>query len=144
MIDRTIHRRQAPDGENVPDELQRTTREEFQALHDVDNDRYIFTTDNNIVIMCTQRHWFCDGTCDSASEGCQLYTIHIVANGSRTVLRVDAIARNKNRNTYDRIFGYLKERESNLDPLSVTVDFEQAPIASLGTNARMMYTGLSV
>ena len=84
--------------------------------------------------MCTQRHWFCNGTFDSAPEGYQLYTIHVVVNRSRTIPLVYATARNKNRNTYDRIFGYFKGRQTNLDPLSVTFDFEQASITSIGSN----------
>ena len=84
--------------------------------------------------MCTQRHWFCDGTFDSAPEGYQLYTIHVVVNPSRTIPLVYAVARNKNRNTYYWTFGYLKGRQTNLDPLSVTVDFEQASITSIRSN----------
>ena len=45
-------KQQAPDGEDIPDELHRTTRgEEFLALRDEDLDLYVFTTDSNLEIV---------------------------------------------------------------------------------------------
>ena len=40
----------------------------YFLLHDEDVDLYIFTTNRNPGIMCTPRHWFCDGTFDSAQN----------------------------------------------------------------------------
>ena len=76
-------------------------------------------------------YWFCDGTFDSTPNGHQLYTLHVIADGSRTVPVVYCIARKKDRNTYDRIFQFLKDRRPNLSPLTVMIDFEMAALQSL-------------
>jgi hypothetical protein len=130
-LHRTVRRkRQAPDGEGIPDDLAVTTRNEnFVGLED--DNLCILTTDTNVSALLRHRHWFCDGTFDSAPDGFQLYTIHAIFDGSRTVPLVYCIARNKNRQTYDRIFAYLRDRRNDLDPLSITVDFEQAAMDSL-------------
>ena len=120
-------KRKAPDGDDVPQELSRTTRgDDFLALHDEDLDLYIFTTDGNLDLLERNTHWFCDGTFDSAPNNYQLYTIHALIVGSRTVPLVYCIFRNKDRDTYRRIFDYLKNRRANLAPISVLLDFEVA------------------
>ena len=45
-------KRQAPDGEDISDELHSTTRgDEFLALQEEDLDLYVFTTDSNLEIV---------------------------------------------------------------------------------------------
>ena len=73
-------KRAAPDGIEIPDELRRTTREDFLAHHDEEQDIMIFVTEANIGLLETHRHWFADGTYNSAPHGYQLYTIHITAD----------------------------------------------------------------
>ena len=82
-------------------------------------------------VLARQRHWFCDGTFDSAPNGYQLYTLHVIVDGSKTVPVVYCITRRKDQNTYDRIFQFLKDRRPNLSPLTVMIDFEMAVIQSL-------------
>ena len=93
-------KRKAPDGDDIPDDMCQTTRgEQFLALHDENLDLYIFATNKNLDILARQRHWFCDGTFDNAPMGYQLYPLHVIADGSRTVPIVYCIARRKDRNT---------------------------------------------
>ena len=100
-LERMVRRkRQPPDGDEILDDLRRTSRgEEFFAHYDDNLDLHIFTTDTNLQILSTQRHWFCDGTFDSAPERHQLYTVHAIANRTRTVPLVYAVTRNKDQVT---------------------------------------------
>ena len=125
-------KRKAPDGDDILDDICQTTRgEEFLVLHDDSLEIYVFATDKNLDVLANQRHWFCDGTFNSAPNGYQLYTLHVIADGSRTVPVVYGITRRKARNTYDRIFQFLKDRRPNLSPLTVMIYFEMAAIQSL-------------
>jgi hypothetical protein len=125
-------KRKAPDGDDIPDDTCQTTRgEEFLALHDDNLDIYVFATDKNMDVLARQRHCFCDGTFDSAPNGYQLYTLHVIVDGSKTVPVVYCITRRKDQNTYDCIFQFLKDRRPNLSPLTVMIDFEMAVIQSL-------------
>ncbi|CAM1308478.1 Uncharacterised protein at_DN2091 [Pycnogonum litorale] len=103
----------------------------FWPFFDEEIDLYIFTTERNLEHLAAGHHWFCDGTFDSAPNDYQLYTIHVIAAGTRTIPVVYCLAKNKNRTTYDRIFTYLKDRRNDLAPVSVMVDFEMAAIQSL-------------
>ena len=125
-------KRKASDGDDLLHDMCQTTRgEQFLALHDENLDLYVFATSKNLDILARQRHWFCDGTFDSAPMGYQLYTVHVIADGSRTVPVVYCVARRKDRNTYNRIYQFLKDCRQNLSPLTVMIDFEMAAIQSL-------------
>ena len=108
----TCHCRQSSQQRNddIPDDICQTIRgAEFLALHDDNLDIYVFATDKNLDVLVRQRHWFCDGTFDSAPNGYQLYTLHVIADGSRTVPVVYCITRRKDQNIYDHIFQFLKD-----------------------------------
>ena len=125
-------KRKAPEGENITEDLQRTTRgEQFLALHDEETGLVILTTDENLQILSIHPHWFADGTFDSAPEGYQLYTIHVIVDQSKTIPVVYCIAKNKDEATYNRILSFLKECQDDLDPLSIMVDFEKAAINAI-------------
>ena len=101
-------KRAAPDGIEIPDKLHRTTRgEDFLAHYDEEHDIMIFVTEANIGLQETQRHWFADGAHDSAPHTYLLYTIHVIADQTKTNPVVYCIARNKSEATYNSICGPL-------------------------------------
>ena len=123
--------RSAPDGDVLCDELKVTTRgEPFLAFEDSDLQIVIMTTDQNLDILASRPHWFCDGTFDSAPDGFQLYTIHAMLNQSRTVPLVYCITKHKHEATYNAIWHFLK-LERNLNPESIMLDFERAALNSI-------------
>lgn len=124
-------KRTAPDGDEVPDSVRTTTRgEEFVSLEE--DDLVIFTTVNNLNILHHNRNWFADGTFDTAPLGRQLYTIHVALHeSSTTVPLVYCISGKRDEELYDRIFNHLKEKRPDLDPISLTMDFEMAAINSM-------------
>lgn len=63
----------------------------------------------------------------------QLYTIHAVLEGNHTVPLVYCLCRNRTQVTYDLIFDTLKQAEPELNPTSVTTDYEKAAINSIQT-----------
>ena len=121
---RVIRRkRQAPDGDDI--QIMHTTRgQEFVSLHE--DGLVIFTTIDNLNFLRANRHWFCDGTFDSAPEQHQLFTIHAILNDIHNVTLVYCVANRKDEPTYNRILEHLKEKRPDLDPLSITLDFEMA------------------
>ena len=87
----------ATDADDNPDDIfQATRRKAFLALHDDSLEVYVFATDKNLDVLTDQKHWFCDGTFDIVPNGHQLYTLHVIANGSRSVPVVYFMARKKN------------------------------------------------
>ena len=107
-----------------------TTRgESFISLNE--EDLLILTTIDNLNLLRASLEWFCDGTFDSAPTNQQLYTIHAVVDGTRTLPMVYCICDHKNDATYNRIFEHSKEKRPDLDPSSVTVDFEIAAINAI-------------
>lgn len=121
-------KRQAPDGEDI--QIMHTTRgQEFVSLHD--DGVVIFTTMDNLNFLRANRNWFCDGTFDSAPEQHQLFTIHALLHDTHTLPLVYCVANRKNEPTYNRILDHLKEQRPDLDPLSITVDFEMASINAM-------------
>ena len=86
----------ATDADDNPDDIfQPTRREEFLALRDDSLEIYVFATDKNLDVLADQKHWFCDGTFDIVPNGPQLYSLHVIANGSRSVPVVYRMARKK-------------------------------------------------
>ena len=101
-------KRKAPDGDDLLDDMWQTTRgEQFLALDDEKLDLYVLASSN--------------GTFDSAPMGQQLYTVHVIGDGSRR----------EDRNTQNRIQQFLKDRRENLSPLTVMIEVEMAAIQSL-------------
>lgn len=88
----------------------------------------------NLQLLSVKDHWLCDRTFNSAPLGFQLYTVHVMIDASHTVPLVYCIARNKNQATYDLIFTVLKQVRSDLNPASVTLDFEKAALNSIASS----------
>ena len=100
-----------------------TTRgQNFLISNDPELDLIILGTEENVHLLTRFRHWFCDGTFDSAPIGYQLYTIHALISNTITIPLVFCIARNKNEATYDKILTSLKEIDQTLNPESVMIN----------------------
>jgi hypothetical protein len=84
--------RPAPDGDDLLNR-QTTRGEEFVSMEE--NGLVILTTNDNLNFLRENRHWFCDGTFDSAPDGKQLFTIHALLNDTHTVLLVYSITGTK-------------------------------------------------
>ena len=82
----------------------------------------IYTTTKNLEILRIKKRLLSDETFNCAPIGKQLYTIHAVVDASKMLPLVYCITSNKDDETYEEIFEFLKER--NLYPESVTADFE--------------------
>ena len=108
--------------------------EDFLISNDPELDLIILGTEENVHLLTRFRHWFCDGTFDSAPIGYQLYTIHALISNTVTIPLVFCIARNKNEATYDKILTSLKEIDPTLNPESVMIDFERAAINAIARN----------
>ncbi|XP_042223201.1 uncharacterized protein LOC121867341 [Homarus americanus] len=122
----------APDGDFLTDDLWKSIRGEDFVIHESDN-LLILSTLRNLQLLASNDHWLCDGTFDSAPVGFQLYTVHVMLDESHTFPLVYCIARNKNQATYDMIFSTLKQVRPDLNPVSVTIDYERATPNSITT-----------
>lgn len=124
-IARTVRRQR---NVNEDEDLTTTTRGETFLLQDSEDIR-IYSTSNNLRMLETCSTWLCDGTFDSPPVGKQLYTIHALVTNNKTLPMVYCLTSKKDEQTYERIFNFLKER--NLNPTSISVDFERAVINSI-------------
>lgn len=114
------------------EDLNMTTRGENFRLYET-TDVTILSTEKNLKLLSSKQTWFSDGTFQSAPLGKQLYTIHAIVSGNKTLPLVYCIASNKEEKTYDEIFKFLKSKGVQ-DPGSITVDFERATINSIKKN----------
>lgn len=132
-LSRMIRReRKLPDGDELTDELKLSLRGDNFILYE-SQDMVIMATDRNLDCLQMSEHWFSDGTFDVAPLGFQLYTIHCLLVNSSTVPLVYILANNRSKESYDFIFSTLKSRRQ-LDPVSITVDFERSAIISIREN----------
>ena len=58
---------------------------------------------NNLKLLFSKQTWFGDGLFDFAPVGKQLYTIHPIVSGNKTLPQLYCIASNKDEKTYDEI-----------------------------------------
>ncbi|CAF1683717.1 unnamed protein product, partial [Adineta ricciae] len=77
---RTIRRQRQAEpttpGNRLPDQLKQTDRGESFVLHE-DKDLIIFTTNSNLSVLKTCKHWFADGTFSVSPEDFyQMFTLH--------------------------------------------------------------------
>lgn len=72
----------------------------------------------------------------STPNGYQLYATHMITDGSRTVPVVYCTARRKDRNTYDRIFQFLKDRPPSSFIRQFAVEFSRSRQALFSANKR--------
>ncbi|XP_057334184.1 uncharacterized protein LOC130673240 [Microplitis mediator] len=113
----------------IPDLYKMTNNNELFLLHDSGSaaDRFlIYATSKNLELLCECKSWFCDGTFNSVPLIFkQLYTIHGMY-GDKVLPLVYILAPNKSEKIYSRALSVIKNRQKNLKPQRVMVDFERA------------------
>ena len=123
--------REAPDTDDFTDLSSTSRGDRFHLKYDDKLDIHIFTTNQNLSLLAAQHNWYSDGTFDSAPNGYQLYTVHVVITGLKTVPRVYVIMRHKDVQSYSAVYEFLKQYRNDLDPQSFMIDFEQAAITAI-------------
>ncbi|XP_060070749.1 uncharacterized protein LOC132550676 [Ylistrum balloti] len=110
---------------------QTTSGEQFLQANDGDNDKIlIFTTDENLVHLCSAEIVYCDGTFYTAPQMFDsIFTIHAFV-GTVMFPFMYSLLPKRDTNTYNRLFTLLKDIavRHNLDfsPCTVNLDFECA------------------
>lgn len=126
-----VHKqRMVPGGDTLTDDLRKTIRGKDFIVHE-SGKLLILATPRNFELLALKKK--CDGTFDSAPLGSQLYIVHVLLDECHTVPVVYCIAKNKNKDTYDMIFRILKQLRPDLNPVSVTIDYESAALNSVRT-----------
>ena len=138
IVRRVRHEHQAPlanptslEELEIPEPYNKTVTGDNFLLHDSGpgSQRFlIFSTARNLQLLAESPHWYADGTFKSAPPLFQqLYTIHILK--FKTIIPVVFVLMNdKSTNTYVRVLTELKNLKSNLNPVTVMTDFEQASL----------------
>ena len=95
----------------------------------------VFGTDLGLRHLASSDSWFMDGTFDVAPLlFTQLYVIRVPL-GESAVTCVYAFLPNKHQETYEELFSAIQDRCTelgfNVDPTTVTMDFEQAVINAM-------------
>ncbi len=86
----------------------------------------IYSTQTSLQLLTTARHWTMDGTFKIVPQlFFQLYTVHALIQG-QTIPCAYGLLPNKQEVTYTNFFQILKEAQPNLNPESITIDFELA------------------
>lgn len=130
-LKRTVRRQRAPpDGENITEEMRKTTRGE-DFVYSISSEITLLTTKGNLSLLASKPHWLGDGTFDTAPTGSQLYTVHALVDEFHTVPLVYCIMQRRTSESYEKVFNELKRLEPELDPQSFTIDYEQSAIASI-------------
>lgn len=114
---------------DIPTELQLTKGNENFILFDsgASSTRrmIIFGTATNLYHLETNKHWYVDGTFDSApSLFKQVVTIHIIVGGY-VLPMIYALLADKKESTYVEVLEQLHKINSKLNPLTVMIDFEK-------------------
>lgn len=131
----------------IPPEYARLTSGEGFLLHDTgvgDEQRIlIFGTERTVNLLHAADHWYVDGTFKIVPElFFQLYTIHGSTNAGFIVPCLFALLPNKTRETYDRLFHYVKNLRLDMGPATVMMDYEKAAMNSVeATFPRAAVTG---
>ena len=95
----------------------------------------VFGTEEGLQRLACSDSWFMDGTFDVAPLlFTQLYIIRVPL-GDSAVTCVYSFLQNKNQATYEELFTAIQDKCHSLgfdvDPVTVTVDFEQSVINAL-------------
>ncbi|CAF1192190.1 unnamed protein product [Adineta ricciae] len=130
---RTIRRQRQAEpttpGNRLPDQLKQTDRGENFVLHE-DKDLIIFTTNSNLSVLKTCKHWFADGTFSVSPEDFyQMFTLHGLFK-SQVIRLVYGLLIGKKTSDYDQFFQRIME-EDDFNPDSILTDFESATIKSV-------------
>lgn len=112
----------------------------FDSGKEDDDRMLIFGTERNLKYMESCPHWYTDGTFKAAPAIFeQLYTIH-GAPHTNLVPTVYALLTKKSTLIYIKLIQKLKELNTNLKPVSIMMDFEQAAIAAF----KMEFPGVTI
>ena len=116
----------------VPRKLQRTC-DNNEFLRFASEDMVLFASARGMDMLNDQRNWFADGTFYVAPNAFnQLYTIHVLLENSETIPCVYVLLKNKSQQAYTAMLQFLCDMnpDRQLQPDSISVDFEQAAIAA--------------
>lgn len=133
-IKRTIQRKrrnqnQAPPNPSnlselvIPEPYTRTFNNELflQIDNRATNRAIIFATERNLLLLRTNRNWYCDGTfkvCPILFH--QLYTVNIIINCSIIPI-IYALMSSRMSNSYDFLFDFILTKTANTFPTTVTI-----------------------
>jgi FLYWCH zinc finger domain len=124
---RTIRRQrqgEAPNPDNLlPDHLKVTDRGDNFVLHE-DKTLIIFTTDSNLSVLKSCKHWFADGTFKVCPEDFyQMFTLHGLFK-SQIIPLVYGLLIGKKTSDYDQFFKLVMD-QGDFNPESILTDFER-------------------
>ena len=141
---RTIRRQREPEVSNLdnqlPDNLKLTDRGDNFVLHE-DNTLIVFTTDSNLEVLKSCKHWFADGTFKVCPEDFyQMFTLHGLFK-SQVIPLVYGLLIGKKASDYDQFFKLIMDQD-DFNPESILTDFESGTIKSVkGLFPRALHKG---
>ncbi|XP_068226404.1 uncharacterized protein [Palaemon carinicauda] len=115
---------------NLPEEFETKTigsaKERFLLYDESDSHEIlIFASETMLDILATASHWMCDGKFKMVPQlFYQLYTIHAIKS-EYLFACVYILLTNKTKETYKKAFSILKEKRPDLQPKTITTDFEK-------------------
>ena len=142
---RTIRRQRQGEASNpdngLPDHLKVTHRGDNFVLHE-DKTLIIFTTDSNLSVLKSCKHWFADGTFKVCPEDFyQMFTLHGLFK-SQIIPLVYGLLIGKKTSDYDQFFKLVMD-QGDFNPESVLTDFESGTIKSIkGLFPRALHKGM--
>ena len=141
---RTIRRQREAEPSNpdnlLPDHLKLTDRGDNFVLHE-DKALIIFTTESNLSVLKSCKHWFTDGTFKVCPEDFyKMFTLHGLFK-SQIIPLVYGLLIGKKTSDYDQFFKLIMD-QGDFNPESILTDFESATIKSIkGTFPRALHKG---
>lgn len=120
----------------IPDSFSRTMDGEQFLLYDSGGDErmLIFSTHRNLELLVKCREWAGDGTFKCVPIIYQqLYTIHAWFE-ERLIPLVYILTPFKTEEGYNNLFNVLKQCETRLNPISISIDFEMGMIKAFQKN----------
>lgn len=102
------------------------------------NRMIVFGTQENLARLKSCKRWFADGTFKTVPKlFYQLYTVH-GCRKDKTYPLIYALLPNKQRKTYLKLLRELKRLRPDLNPCSISSDFETAAIKAFKVSNRML------
>lgn len=141
---RTIRRQREAETTNpdnlLPDHLKLTDRGDNFVLHE-DKTLIVFTTDSNLSVLKSCKHWFADGTFKVCPEDFyQMFTLHGLFK-SQVIPLVYGLLIGKKASDYDQFFKLIMD-QGDFNPESILTDFESGTIKSVkGLFPRALHKG---
>ncbi len=121
---------------NIPEKFKTITigdNKEIFLLYDGASDAneiIIFASKTMLDQLATAKHWMCDGTFKMAPKlFYQLYTIHALKDNYLFPC-VYILLTNKSKETYKKAFTILKQERPDLNPNTITTDFEKSAMGA--------------